>query len=128
MLFPICLVLATTLGLGSPTAPTSPPIQFATVQAIRTPADTTLYKDYVGKYAMKDAPFQTVIVTIENGKLMGEAVDQGKGELVADDKVADQFSVPGYDAIVAFVRGADRKVTKVNLTVQGQTFEGEKQP
>lgn len=91
-------------------------------------ADTTLYKDYVGKYAMKDAPFQTVVVTLEGGKLMGEAVDQGKGELVPDEKTADQFSVPGYEALVVFNRDADRKVKKVLLTVQGQTFEGEKQP
>lgn len=91
-------------------------------------ADTTLYKEYVGKYAMKDAPFQTVVVTIEGGKLMGEAVDQGKGELVPDEKTADRFSVPGYDALVVFNRDADKKVKKVLLTVQGQTFEGEKQP
>lgn len=91
-------------------------------------ADTTLYKDYVGTYAMKDAPFQTVVVTIEGGKLMGEAVDQGKGELVPDEKTADQFAVPGYEALVVFSRDADKKVKKVLLTVQGQTYEGEKQP
>lgn len=91
-------------------------------------ADTALYRQYVGKYAMRDAPFQTVIVTLEGGKLMGEAVDQGKGELVPDEKNADQFSVPGYDALVVFNRDADKTVKKVLLTVQGQTFEGEKQP
>ena len=91
-------------------------------------ADSTVYKDYVGNYAMKDAPFQTIVVTVENGKLMGEAVDQGKGELVPDEKTADQFSVPNYDAVVVFGRNADKKITKLLLTVQGQTFEGEKLP
>jgi len=117
------LLLATLVSVAAWAKPQPDPHHSAGVRA-----DTTLYKDYVGRYAMKDAPFQTVIVTIEGGKLMGEAVDQGKGELVSDEKTADQFSVPGYDALVVFNRDADKKVKKVLLTVQGQTFEGEKQP
>ncbi len=118
--------LATSLSLGTPAVQAAPLTPAAPVMAVR--ADTTLYKDYVGKYTMKDAGFETILVTIENGKLMGEAVGQGKGELVADEKVADQFAVPGYDAVITFTRGADTKVAKVALAIQGQTFEGEKQP
>lgn len=117
------LTLAAVVSLAALAKPQPYPLR---PEGIR--ADTSLYKAYVGKYAMKDAPFQTVIVTIEDGKLMGEAVDQGKGELVPDEKTADQFSVPGYDALVVFNRDADNKVKKVLLTVQGQTYEGEKQP
>lgn len=117
------LALVGILGLSAWTLPRPTPA-VPTAAAI----DTTLYKDYVGQYAMKDAPFQTVVVTIESGKLMGEAVDQGKGELVPDEKTADQFSVPNYEALVVFNRDADKKVKKMRLTVQGQTFEGEKQP
>ena len=94
------------------------------VAAVR--ADSTLWKDYVGKYKGVEGSFDSFIVTIENGKLMGEATGQGKGELVADQKQTDVFNVPGYDATVTFVRDDAKKVIKYKLAVQGQEFEGEK--
>lgn len=89
-------------------------------------ADSTQWKEYIGKYKGVEGSFESFIVTIENGKLMGEATGQGKGELVADTKQTDVFTVPGYDATVTFVRDDAKKVIKYKLSVQGQEFEGEK--
>ena len=88
-------------------------------------ADSLVWKDYVGKYKGIEGFFENLIVSVEDDKLMGEATGQGKGQLVADTK-ADTFNVPGYDAIIIFIRDADHKVIKYRMQVQGQEFEGEK--
>jgi Domain of unknown function (DUF3471) len=88
--------------------------------------DTLSYKEYVGKYKLKDAPIEDLIVTIQNGKLMGEAVGQGSAQLLATNQ-ADVFDVVGYDGKLVFIRDENKVVTKLKLSVQGQTMEGEKQ-
>ncbi|GAB3519206.1 hypothetical protein [Emticicia fontis] len=89
--------------------------------------DTVAAKSYVGKYKMKDSPFEEIIVTLKDGKLNGEAVGQGSAEL-APTKDADVFEVVGYDGKIEFVRNETKMVTKVKLTMQGSTMEGDKQP
>lgn len=89
--------------------------------------DTVAAKDYVGKYKMKDAPFEEVIVTLQNGKLMGEAVGQGSADLLPT-KEANVFEVDGYDGKIEFVRNENKVVVKVKLSLQGTTIEGDKQP
>ena len=89
--------------------------------------DTVAAKSYVGKYKMKDAPFEEIIVTLQNGKLNGEAVGQGSAEL-APTKEADIFEVVGYDGKLEFVRNENKVVAKLKLTMQGSTMEGDKQP
>lgn len=89
--------------------------------------DTVAAKSYVGKYKMKDSPFEEIIVTLSGGKLMGEAVGQGSAEL-APTKDADVFEVVGYDGKLEFVRNESKAVTRLKLTMQGTTMEGDKQP
>ncbi len=88
--------------------------------------DTLALKEYVGKYKVKDAPIEDLIVTLQNGKLMGEAVGQGTAQL-APTAEADIFDVVGYDGKLVFIRNENKIVTKLKLSVQGQTMEGEKQ-
>ena len=90
------------------------------------PVDTLVYKEYVGRYKVKDAPIEDLIVTLQNGKLMGEAVGQGSAQLLATNET-DIFDVVGYDGKLVFIRNENRVVTKLKLSVQGQTMEGEKQ-
>ncbi len=90
------------------------------------PIDTVVAKEYVGKYKVKDAPIEDLIVTIQGGKLMGEAVGQGSAEL-APTKEIDIFEVVGYGGMVEFVRNESKLITKIKLTIQGSTMEGEKQ-
>ncbi|WP_337043704.1 hypothetical protein [Emticicia sp. 17c] len=101
----------------------------AQTQASTTIAlDTVAAKSYVGKYKMKDSPFEEIIVTIQGGKLMGEAVGQGSAEL-APTKEIDVFLVTGYDGKVEFVRDDTTKaVSKIKLSMQGAVMEGDKQP
>lgn len=89
-------------------------------------ADSTLLKEYVGKFKVASNLFEEVIVTFENGKLMAEAVGQGKTELIPDEKTPDNFEVQGYDGSVLFSRDAARKVIRFKMSVSGQEFEGER--
>ncbi len=99
--------------------------QVAQIQT-RIQADSTQWKEYAGKYKGVEGAFESFIVTIEDGKLMAEAIGQGKGELLASPNAADTFTVPGYEATIVFVRDADKKVIKYQMSVQGQQFEGDK--
>ncbi|RFS18566.1 hypothetical protein [Emticicia sp. C21] len=89
--------------------------------------DTVAAKSYVGKYKMKDSPFEEIIVTLQGGKLTGEAVGQGSAPL-APTKDVDVFEVVGYDGKLEFVRNENKVITKLKLTMQGSTMEGDKQP
>lgn len=93
-----------------------------------TASDTAQLRTYVGKYTAEGAPFEAVLITLENGKLQGEAVGQGKAELMPDTKAADTFNAVGYDATVTFARDADRRVTKLTLRLQDQEFVCQKAP
>ena len=88
--------------------------------------DTVSAQAYVGKYKIKDGPFEEMIVTIQNGKLFGEAVGQGSAELVPTKEV-DIFTVSGYDGTLEFIRNENKIVVKAKLSVQGNVMEGEKQ-
>ena len=88
--------------------------------------DTLVLKEYVGKYKLKDAPVEDLIVTLQNGKLVGEAVGQGSAQLAPTTEV-DIYDVVGYGGKIEFIRNESKIVVKVKLSVQGQTMEGEKQ-
>ena len=88
--------------------------------------DTLVLKEYVGKYKLKDAPIEDLIVTIQDGKLVGEAVGQGTAQL-APTKDADIYDVIGYDGKVEFIRNESRIIVRLKLSVQGAIMEGEKQ-
>ncbi len=109
--------IATTFGVSAQTISTT-----STVAAV----DTLVLKEYVGKYKLKDAPIEDLIVTLQDGKLMGEAVGQGSAPLAPTAEV-DIFEVVGYGGKAEFIRNESKVVIKVKLSVQGTTMEGEKQ-
>ncbi|WP_435354362.1 DUF3471 domain-containing protein [Emticicia sp. SJ17W-69] len=90
------------------------------------PVDTLVLKQYVGKYKLKDAPIEDLIVTLQDGKLMGEAVGQGSAQL-APTTQTDIYDVVGYDGKVEFIRNESKIVVKIKLSIQGNSMEGEKQ-
>ncbi len=89
--------------------------------------DTVAAKAYIGKYKVKEGPFEELIVSIQKGQLFGEAVGQGSAVL-APTKEADIFEVVGYDGKIEFVRNDSKVVVKAKLSIQGNVIESEKQP
>jgi hypothetical protein len=89
--------------------------------------DTVAAKTYVGKYKIKEGPFEELIVSIQGGKLFGEAVGQGSAVLASTNE-ADVFEVVGYDGKIEFVRNDQKVIIKAKLTIQGNIIEAEKQP
>lgn len=89
--------------------------------------DTVAAKAYTGKYKVKEGPFEELIISIQNGKLFGEAVGQGSAVLAAT-KDANIFDVIGYDGTIEFVKNDMKVVVKAKLTMQGNVIEAEKQP
>lgn len=105
------------------TSKTAMPTQATTMPSL----DVLVAQNYIGKYKVKDAPIEELIITLQDGKLMGEAVGQGSAEL-APTAETDIFNVVGYDGKIEFVRNDSKLVVKIKLTLQGNTMEGEKQP
>lgn len=114
------LGLSALLSAPAALAQTTP----STPAPVTTP-DSTQLRAYVGRYTIADAPFEAVVITMENGRLVGEAVGQGRAEL-APAATPDLFTAVGYDATVQFARDADRRVTRLTLQLQGQAFICEK--
>lgn len=110
-------MFAFTFEVAAQTTPTT-----TTVASV----DTLVLKEYVGKYKLKDAPIEDLIVTLQGGKLMGEAVGQGSAQL-APTTQADIYDVVGYDGKVEFIRNESKVVIKIKLSLQGNSMEGEKQ-
>lgn len=108
-------ILAFSFDVSAQTTPT-------TTAAI----DTVTAKAYVGKYKVKEGPFEDLIISIQNGKLFGEAVGQGSAVLEAT-KEANIFDVIGYDGTIEFVKNDSKVVVKAKLTMQGNVIEAEKQ-
>ena len=84
--------------------------------------DSVTVKDYVGKY---DAGVGAVTVTWEQNKLNCALEGKGSAEIIPTT-TPDVLSIVGYGGTVSFVRDDQKKVNKVIIEVQGQTFEGVK--
>lgn len=87
--------------------------------------DSFLAKDYVGKYKVKDAPIDEIIISFQDGKLIGLAGEQGSAELLPSKNI-DIFSILGFDGIVEFIRNENHVVEKAKLTIQGMVMVAEK--
>jgi hypothetical protein len=101
----------------------------AYAQTAATALDSTVYKEYVGKYVFKDAMIQSVIVNFKDGKLTGDS-EQGSAELLpinVTSKTNEIFEVAGFDGTNQFIRDDNGKVVKIILKVQGTTMEGTKE-
>ncbi|WP_394994887.1 hypothetical protein [Emticicia sp.] len=116
LLLSICM-FAVTFEVAAQTTPTATTV---------APVDTLVLKEYVGKYKLKDSPIEDLIVTIQGGKLMGEAVGQGSAQLAPTAEI-DIYEVVGYGGKVEFIRNEMKSIVKIKLSVQGATMEGEKQ-
>jgi CubicO group peptidase (beta-lactamase class C family) len=84
--------------------------------------DTTILRQYVGMYQI--SPTFSIAVTLDNGRLFGQATGQGKFELFAQKK--DRFFLKVLQAEVEFVRGADNKVENLILHQNGQDIPGKR--
>ena len=122
-----CLLMAGSVNAQSVATATTPTT--ATVSAVAA-SDTSQLKQYVGNYTVATGDIKQIIVTVERGKLVGEAVGLGQSSLLPNLTQRDAFTIPdpngGADAYgtVQFGRDNADKVAKVILIVQGQTIEG----
>ena len=87
-----------------------------------TTVDTTILRQYIGVYEI--SPTFSIAVTLDGGRLYGQATGQGKFELFAEKK--DAFFLKVVRAEVEFVRGADNKVEKLILHQNGQDITGKR--
>lgn len=78
-------------------------------------------KNYLGEYEVEEGPFSTIKVTLEDGKLIGEAVGQGYSELSPSDQ-ADVFNVVDYDGELTFIRNEQKVVASLELSINGSTM------
>jgi CubicO group peptidase (beta-lactamase class C family) len=84
--------------------------------------DTTILRQYVGAYQI--SPTFSIVITLDGGRLYGQATGQGKFELFAQKK--DSFFLKVVQAEVEFLRGADDKVEKMILHQNGQDIPGKR--
>jgi hypothetical protein len=97
----------------------------ASAQTEKTPAtaptlDSVVVKDYLGKF---DAGIGTITITWEKSKLNCELEGKGSAEIIATS-TPDVLTIVGYGGTISFLRDEQKKVNKVLIEVQGQTFEG----
>ncbi|GAB3643388.1 DUF3471 domain-containing protein [Spirosoma arcticum] len=125
-----CLLMAGSVNAQTASTTATPgATTTTTTSGVATP-DTNQLKQYVGNYTVATGDIKQIIVTVERGKLVGEAVGLGQSGLIPADNTPDAFTVPdpngGSDVYgsVQFGRNPAGKVSKVVLIVQGQTFEG----
>ena len=84
--------------------------------------DPALYDQYVGEYEL--APGFAVVITKEDGKLMGQATGQPKVELYPEAET--KFFLKVVDGQVEFVKSETGKVTGLILIQGGQKLPGRK--
>jgi CubicO group peptidase (beta-lactamase class C family) len=89
---------------------------------VATAVDTAILRQYVGVYQI--SPTFSIAVTLDGGRLYGQATGQGKFQLFAQKK--DNFFLKVVQAEVEFVRGADDKVEKLILHQNGQNISGKR--
>jgi CubicO group peptidase (beta-lactamase class C family) len=84
--------------------------------------DTTLLREYVGKYQL--LPNFAITISLVDGQLYGQATGQGKIELFAEKK--DLFFPKVIDLEIEFVRGNDGKIESLILHQNGQHVPGKR--
>lgn len=79
---------------------------------------------YAGKYKMTGLPFEYITISAKEGKLIIDANGQS-GEL-KNGTAPDTFDADGKATLI-FLRGDNKKVTKLKMEAMGFTFEGTKE-
>ncbi|NNV57937.1 ThuA domain-containing protein [Limnovirga soli] len=80
--------------------------------------------DFVGKYTMTGLPFPFIEITLQDGKLMMKAGEQGGA--ITPMEEADKFDAGGK-ATIFFIRDEKKKVTKMQMEAMGFKFDGVKE-
>lgn len=81
--------------------------------------------DFVGNFKMAGAPFEKLIITLENGVLMADAEGVGKGEIFETSTI-DEFKEPNNDALIVFKR-TNGIVDVIDIKVKGSVISGKKE-
>jgi hypothetical protein len=84
--------------------------------------DSITVKDFLGKY---DASLGAITVTWEQNKLNCSLEGRGSAEIIPTT-TPDVLTIVGYNGTISFLRDEQKKVNRVIIEVQGQTFEGVK--
>ena len=88
-------------------------------------AQTTPFKDYVGKYVFAaGSPVAEVTMTAEEAALV---INSAMGSTPLEKKGVDTFYLAQYDALVIFKRASDKSVESVSIAVQGMELVGKKE-
>ena len=87
---------------------------------VQVPEETL--KTYVGDYEL--APNFVIAITVEDGKLIGQATGQGKTELRPENE--NKFYVEEADGEVSFIKDTSGKVSALKLLQRGRTHEARK--
>ncbi|MGC4034741.1 MAG: ThuA domain-containing protein [Chitinophagaceae bacterium] len=80
--------------------------------------------DYVGKYKMTGLPFPYIEISVQDGKLMIKAGEQGGA--IQPTNEPDKFDADGK-ATLFFIRDESKKVTKVQMEAMNFKFDGVKE-
>ncbi len=86
--------------------------------------DSEKYQKYLGNYTIENAPFETIIVSMQDGSFWGEAVGQGDSELLESETehTFDLESIPG--ATVVFSLDSNDIVNEITLNMQDNSVSG----
>ena len=88
-------------------------------------AQTTPFKDYLGKYVFAaGSPVAEVSMTEEKEGLV---INSAMGSVPLEKKGVDTFYLAAYDALVIFKRTANKAVETVSINVQGMELVGTKE-
>ncbi|GAB2781159.1 hypothetical protein GCM10027275_25940 [Rhabdobacter roseus] len=80
------------------------------------------FADYAARYKMDGLPFEHIVLTEKSGQLHYEAGEYS-GVLVPVPNQADTFDANGR-ATFKFTRNDQKKVSRMVVEVQGQSYEG----
>jgi hypothetical protein len=122
-------ILFITLGLaafGATASATCP--HPASVNIALAATDSVNLPEYAGKYTFAtNGYFTTATIVVKDGALFSEVDSYGSNKLLPQ-KATDTFqSTSTYGSVYEFVRGADKRVTGLKLTIQGNTVEAKKE-
>jgi hypothetical protein len=84
------------------------------------------YQKYLGDYSVENAPFEKVIISMQDGSFWGEAVGQGNSELL-DTDVANTFeleSITGAKVVFSAEKGI---INSIELIMDQGTITGKRQ-
>lgn len=103
-------------------------ISITAVNAQTVAADSTNLSAYVGTYTFPSgSPVQKMTVTVDKGKLYGEADSYGKNELLKQEQASTYKSTSSYGSIITFLRDAAMNaVTGFTMAVQGAELTAKK--